>query len=44
MFNGVSMPDIQIPLTDDGRKHEIRVVMGVRASPQTEKDGKKRSG
>jgi cyclic beta-1,2-glucan synthetase len=44
MLNGVSMPDIQIPLTDDGRKHEVRVVMGVRASPQVEEDGKKRSG
>jgi len=28
VLNGVSLPDNRIPLTDDGRQHKVRVLMG----------------
>jgi len=28
LLNGISLPDSWIPLSDDGRQHEVRVVMG----------------
>ena len=39
MLNGLSLPDNRIPLTDDGRQHEVRVIMGS-ANP-LKKEGKK---
>ena len=43
LLNGIPLPDNRIPLTDDGRQHEVRVVMGPADSPSVEKVGKKRS-
>jgi cellobiose phosphorylase len=37
VFNGIPLPDNSIPLTDDGRQHEVRVVMGSQRPPQEEK-------
>jgi cyclic beta-1,2-glucan synthetase len=39
MLNGLSLPDNRIPLTDDGRQHEVRVIMG--SADPTKKEGKK---
>jgi cyclic beta-1,2-glucan synthetase len=33
VHNGVSLPDNQIPLSDDGQPHEVRVVMGSALPP-----------
>ena len=34
MLNGLSLPDNRIPLTDDGRQHEVRVIMGPAGPPK----------
>ncbi|MBE3037647.1 MAG: hypothetical protein IMZ62_02375, partial [Chloroflexi bacterium] len=34
VLNGIPLPDNRIPLTDDGRQHEVRVLMGSAPSPQ----------
>jgi cellobiose phosphorylase len=44
LLNGISLPDNRIPLTDDGRQHEVRVVMGSALPTQGEKVGEKQSG
>ncbi|MBE3119022.1 MAG: hypothetical protein IMZ50_09740, partial [Candidatus Atribacteria bacterium] len=44
VLNGIPLPDNRIPLTDDGRQHEVRVLMGSAPSPQGQKVGEKRSG
>jgi len=41
MLNGVSLPDNRIPLTNDGRQHEVRVLMGSALPSQGEKVGEK---
>jgi cellobiose phosphorylase len=40
VLNGVSLPDNRIPLTDDGRQHEVRVLMGFALSPKGRKSAK----
>jgi cyclic beta-1,2-glucan synthetase len=44
LLNGISMPDNRFQLTDDGRQHEVRVVMGSALPPRGRKSAKKRSG
>ena len=39
VLNGMPLPDGQIPLSDDGRQHEVQVVMGPADPPKAGKDG-----
>jgi cellobiose phosphorylase len=40
VLNGVSLPDNRIPLTDDGRQHEVGVLMGSALPPRDRKSAK----
>jgi hypothetical protein len=44
VLNGIPLSDNRIPLTDDGRQHAVRVVMGPADPLKRAKDGEKRSG
>ena len=44
VLDGMPLPDGPIPLSDDGRQHEVRVVMGPADPAKAGKDGEKRSG
>jgi cellobiose phosphorylase len=44
LLNGLPLPDNRIPLTDDGRQHEVRVLMGGTPHPLDQETGEKRPG
>ncbi len=37
LLNGIPLPDDRIPLSDDGRQHTVRVLMGPADSPKVGK-------
>ncbi len=39
LLNGIPLPDDRIPLSDDGRQHEVRAVMGIPDPPKAGKLG-----